>query len=298
MTANTVTVFGGTGFLGQAIVRRLMRAGYRVAVAARTPRAVDIADANGGVVYRRVDVRDDEAVGQALHEADAAVNAVALYTERGGQRFDAIHVAGAERIARAAAAAGVTSLVHISGIGVSSASASAYVRARANGEQAVRAAFPGAAVLRPSVLFGPGDAFLGALNSVGRLPVIPLFGDGRVKLQPVHVEDIAAAVEQALARRCAGVYELGGRRVGSYREIVRAVLELQGRRRPLLPVPFPIWRLLAEAMSVLPNPPLTRDQVVLMQRDNVVGGDAATFADLNIEPRGLASVLPALDRAP
>lgn len=295
MTADIVTVFGGTGFLGRAIVRHLLNAGYSVRVAARNPRAVEFGNVPGRVDYCPVDVRDEAAVLGALEEVNAAVNAVGLYTERGSQRFHTIHVSGAERVAQAAAAAGVASLVHISGIGASSTSASAYVRARAGGETAVRAAFPAAVILRPSVLFGPGDALLGALASVTRLPVVPLFGDGRAKLQPVHVEDIAAAVEQALARHCTGVYELGGARVYSYREIVQAILARAGRRRALLPVPFPVWRSLAATLSVLPNPPLTSSQVVLMQRDNIVGEDVATFADLSIEPRGLESVLPALE---
>lgn len=294
LQARTVTVFGATGFLGQVIVRHLIRAGCTVRVAARNPGRLDVSKANGSVVQYTADVREDAAVLKAVQGAHAVVNAVGLYTERGEQTFHNIHVNSAERIARAAASAGVESLVHVSGLGASMASKSAYVRARAAGEKKVQQAFPAATILRPSVLFGPDDAFLSALESITKLPLIPLFGDGEVKLQPVHVEDIASAVEKTLLPGCAGVYELGGAQVYSYRDIVQAMLARTGRHGHLLPVPFAVWHVLAAGMAVLPEPPLTSNQVMLMQSDNVVREDVATFADLDLEPRGLDSALPAI----
>ncbi|MGC3873453.1 complex I NDUFA9 subunit family protein [Halomonas sp. GXIMD04776] len=296
MVQQNVVVFGGSGFLGRAIVQRLVKAGNRTVVAARHPRVARCPEATGAIEHRAVDVRDDASVARVLQGADAAVNAVSLYVERRDLRFADIHVDAAEHIARLASQEGVKALVHVSGIGVSTDSASAYVRARAHGEQAVREAFPQATILRPSVLFGPEDAFLANLKTITRLPVIPLFGNGSTRLQPVHVEDAAMAVARALETPLATgqVFELGGANVYRYRELLLAVMEHAGRHRPLLPVPFELWKLLAALMSILPNPPLTHDQVILMQEDNVVGDGANTFKDLGIEPCDLMAMLPRL----
>ncbi|GAB2788529.1 complex I NDUFA9 subunit family protein [Halomonas shantousis] len=294
MAKRIVTVFGGTGFLGRCIVRRLADAGITVRIAARHSHRVDVP---GTVEFQPTDVRDEAAVAQALQGAEAAVNAVSLYVERRGLSFDDIHVVAAERIARLAAQAGVATLVHISGLGVSTTSSSAYVRARAQGEQRVRAAFAQAVVLRPSVIFGPDDAFLSALEGMTRLPVIPLFGDGRVRLQPVHVDDVAAAVGRVVEWPAAAgrVFELGGAQAYRYRDILQAVLKSHDRQRPLLPVPFAVWHRLAALGSLLPNPPLTRDQVTLMESDNVVGQGADTFQTLGITPRSLEAALVTSD---
>ncbi|MCP1673685.1 NADH dehydrogenase [Natronocella acetinitrilica] len=290
-----VVVFGGTGFLGRAVVAELVRRGWLVRVAARHPQVAALPGKPAGAVTRcAVDIRDEAAVATAVAGAAAVVNAVSLYVETRDVDFDTIHMHGAERIARLAAAAGVDRLVHISGIGVDTQSASRYVRARACGENAVRAAFPGATVLRPSVIFGPGDHFLSALDGVTRLPIVPLFGDGGTRLQPVHVEDVALAVAASLARPTApgDVFELGGAEMPTYREILRLILRHRGRRRLLLPVPFAIWRGIARASALLPKPPITVDQVNLMAGDNVVRDDARSFADLGITPRGLSPELP------
>jgi len=286
MILRRVTVFGGTGFLGRRIVTRLAQAGTEVTVAARHEHDVSVPGASGRVVFRQTDVRDDASLAAALEGADAAVNAVSLYAERKGLSFADIHVEAATRLARLTAENHVR-LVHISGIGVDEASDSAYVRARARGERAVREACPGAVVLRPSVLFGPDDAFASSLAMLARLPLVPLFGHGTTRLQPVHVNDVAEAVARVLARGIIGeAIELGGGGVHDYRALVRAAQ--QRHRRPLLPVPFPLWRALTAPLAVLPGPPLTRDQVILMESDNVVGRDAATFARLGIEPRDIA----------
>jgi NADH dehydrogenase len=211
----------------------------------------------------------------------------------GGLDFDGIHVEGATRLARVAHSAGVERIIHVSGIGVTEESPSPYVRARARGEMRVREMFPGASILRPSVLFGPDDSFLATLDNVTRLPVVPLFGRGNTRLQPVHVEDVAAAVAGAAhtADAKGRVFELGGNEVLHYREIVQAVLSHRRRWRPLLPVPWAAWRGIAYAGKMLSNPPLTIDQIVLMQADNIVSVGMATFADLGIEARGLHASL-------
>ena len=292
-TRPLIAVFGGSGFLGRFIVRRLAEAGMDVRVVARNPATIGAGETYGRIESRPADIRDEAAVRAALDGADGAVNAVSLYVETRHARFDAVHVDGAERLARLTGEAGLRTLVHISGIGVDTASPSAYVRARARGEDAVRAAFPAAVILRPSVIFGPGDAFLSTLASIARAPVIPLFGAGRMQLQPVHVDDVARAVVRAVDEPATRgrVFELGGAEILSYREILQAVLEHSGRRRPLLPVPFPVWHLIATLAAVLPQPPLTRDQLILMKADNTVRPDAATFRDLDITPRALTTEL-------
>lgn len=290
MTDQLVTVFGGTGFLGSAIVRQLVDAGKGVRVATRHPDSIDAGDASETF---RADIRNADDLARAVDGASGVVNAVSLYAERGGVTFEDIHVEAAGLLASSAAEAGVKRLVHVSGLAVTEHSPSSYVRSRALGEQRVREAFPKATILRPSVIFGPDDAFLSMLKSVTLAPVIPLFGDGGTKLQPVHVEDVAAAAVKALkAQGAAGkIFELGGPDVFTYREVVEMVLEHLGRRRWLVPMPFAAWHALAGTTSVLPSPPLTRDQVMLMETDNVVGDTESTLADLEIEPRSLRSSL-------
>lgn len=228
--------------------------------------------------------------------ADAVVNAVSCFVEsRRHGTFESIHIQGAARLARAARAAHVQRFVLVSGMGVDPTSPSPYVRARMRGEELTRAAFPGALVVRPSVIFGPGDAFLGALVRAASLPVVPLFGAGETRLQPVHVDDVALGVLRMLSG--AGgkrkVFELGGAGTYSYRDIVQLVLATLDRKRTLVPVPFPVWRTLATLLRVLPHPPLTVDQVILMQKDNVVAGNFGRFDDLGIAPVSLEGFLKA-----
>ena len=296
--AYRVTVFGGSGFLGRQIVRRLADEGAAVRVAVRHPeRAAFLTGtgAAGEITAVYADVWDEASVGPAVDGAEAVVNTVGHYVERGRASFAAIHGQGAMQVARAAAQAGVRRLVHISGIGADPASASPYVRARGIGERLVREAFPEATILRPSVLFGPEDAFLNRLAGLARvMPALPLFGSGATKLQPVYVRDVAEAVARALATPAAQgqVYELGGPRIYTYKELVRLVLAQIGRKRLLVPIPFVVWELLAALVAPLPHRPVSRDQVILMKRDNVVAANALTFAELGITPTPLEEVLP------
>jgi uncharacterized protein YbjT (DUF2867 family) len=250
----------------------------------------------GRILPVRTDVWEERSVSPAVEGADTVVNTVGHYVARGPRTFEAIHGQGAQNVAKAAALAGVRRLVHLSGIGADRASPSPYVRARAIGEHDVRAAFPEATILRPSVIFGPGDAFFNLLARLTRvLPVLPLFGTGATRLQPVYVCDVAEAVAQALVRPEAPgrTYALGGPRTYSYREILKLVLRQTGRRRLLLPLPFWVWDTLAALLSPLPKPPISRDQVTLMKADNVVAPDVGTLRDLGITPTPLEAILPA-----
>lgn len=289
-----VTVFGGTGFLGRNVVYRLLKKGYQVRVAVRNPRP-DLFRKSVNVVEQvRGDVRDKQSVSDAIKGADGVVNAVGLYVERQAATFNAVHIEGARHIAEQTVASGAK-LVHISGIGADPESPSAYIRARAGGKQRVREAAPDAVILNPSVLFGRNDAFLRTLSGLIRfLPVIPLFGDGNTRLQPVYVKDVAKAVEHVFSdpEVARNTYDLGGPGIYTYKGVLEVVAKHMKRKRVLLPVPFMIWDIQAAIVSALPNPPITRDQITLMRRDNLVEPDAATFSNLRIEPRALEDLLP------
>lgn len=303
MTPRTVTVFGGTGFLGRRIVRHLHEAGHAVRIAARHPEQSRAPFGTGDTRLQAVsaDVHDDGAVAAAVAGAYGVVNAISLYVEQGKETFHAVHVAGALRVATQARAAGAERLLHVSGIGADAGSRSSYIRSRGEGEAAVRAAFPNAILLRPAVMFGPDDAFVRVIAGLLRqLPAYPLFGRGRTRLQPAFVEDVAAAAGRALEQ--AGdrpvTYECGGPRVYSYEALLRTVAQAMGRRPLLFPLPFPAWQALAAAAELLPHPPITRNQVALMRIDNVAAPDMLGFADLGIAPRPLEEILPAILREP
>ena len=223
------------------------------------------------------------------------VNAVGYYVQRGGVTFNTVHGEGAGTVARCAAQAGASRFLHISGIGAYATSTSAYVRSRAIGETRVHEAFPEATILRPGVIFGAGDAMVTSLAAIlRRLPVVPLFGSGKTRLQLVFVDDVAAAAARALAmsNSAAKTYELGGPAIYSYRELLELIGTSLGVNRLLVPMPFILWDVQALLASVLPNPPLTRDQVTLMRDDSVVADSALGLADLGITPTALEAVLP------
>lgn len=297
MAERCVTVFGGSGFLGRRIVERLVHDGAVVRVAVRHPERVARRDDHpaGQIVPMYADVWEEASVGPAVAGADAVVNTVGHYVEGGARTFQAVHGQGALHVARAAASSGVWRLVHISGLGADPASASEYVRARATGERLVREAFPAVTILRPSVVFGPEDAFINRLAGLARtMPALPLFGRGDVRLQPVYVGDVAEAVAAALRmpESRGEIYELGGPRVYSYRALLRTVLARTGRKRLLVPVPYAVWDALALLMSRLPQAPVSRDQVTLMRRDNVIAAGARSLEDLGVTPTPLEAILP------
>lgn len=298
MAAPSITVFGGSGFLGRHLVKRLAEGGARLRVAVRYPEAAGFLKPMGEVgqvVPLQANLRDEASVTRAVEGADAVVNLVGILYQRGRQRFRAVHVEGAARVARAAAAAGARRFVQVSAIGADADSPAEYGRTKAAGEAAVSEAFDGATIVRPSIIFGPEDDFFNRFAALARLsPALPLIGFGHTRFQPVYVGDVAEAMARLLDDPASAgkTYELGGPRVYSFREIMALVLRETGRNRLLVPLPYPLAMLQARFLELLPVPPLTRDQVQLLKRDNVVGGDAPGLADLGVTPTAVDAILP------
>jgi uncharacterized protein YbjT (DUF2867 family) len=294
----TVTIFGGAGFLGRRLTRKLAAAGTDVRVALRHPdraRSVLRASASERITVFCADVRDQPAVAAAVAGADAVVNAVSAYVEKGDVTFQAVHEQGATIVAREAAAAGVVRLVHVSGIGADPRSHSAYIHARGVGEQLVRQVFPGATIVRPSAMFGPGDALFGTLAQMASLlPVLPLIGGNYTHLQPVYVEDVADAIARIIAdpSTAGRTYEFGGPTVYTLRELTMMTLRMIGKRRCVVPIPFAVAKLQARLFEFLPNPPLTTSQVDLLKADNVASRSLPGLHDLGIKPKAIDDIVP------
>lgn len=299
-----VTIFGGSGFVGSQIVRALAKRGARVRVAVRNPgrayRLPMLGDV-GQVETVQANIRDAASVARALEGAEACVNAVAVLYETGRQTFDALHVEGARTVANAAANMGVRRFVHISALGASVESPSAYGRTKAAGEIAVRQLIPNAAIVRPSLIFGPEDAFFNRFAAMALIsPVLPLIGGGSTRFQPVYVGDVAAAVVEVLARSTSAaserVYELGGPTVHTFKELMQLMLKEIGRDRILLPIPFGVAGLMGHVGDLVARTPIrpaiTSDQVELMRRDSVVGPGALSLSDLGVKPTALQSLIP------
>ena len=288
-----VTVFGGTGFLGRRVVHHLRESGATVRIASRHPGQAD--DAN--VKQIRADAHDERSVEAAVAGADGVVNVISLYVEHGSETFHSVHVEAAARIASVARRVGAKRLVHISGIGADAASPSPYIRSRGEGEAAVQAAFPGVVIIRPAVMFAQDDSFLTTILRLLRvLPAYPIFGDGRTRLQPVYADDVAAAIAQVLrqSKRPSPVYELAGPRVYSYEQVVRTIARNAGLRPMLMRTPFGLWDAVAGLAEILAHPPLTRNQVELMQIDTTASGNLPGFREFGISPRSLEEELEAM----
>lgn len=314
MARRLVAVFGGSGFIGRHVVRRLVDQGWAVRVAVRHPAAAGFLKQGGDadqVTPLHADVMDEGTVRPVVAGAEAVVNLVGILYETRRHQFEDIHVKGAGVVAAAARAANVGCLVHISALGADGNSESAYARTKAAGEEAVRAAFPDAAIIRPSVVFGPEDDFFNRFARLARVsPVLPvftadgfrfrsgrgldLFGSGGPRFQPVYVDDVASAIANIIEDpRLAGrVYELGGPNRYSLKEIMELVLRATGRRRLLVPVPFGMAMVQAAVLERLPKPPLTRDQVRLMKVDNIVSGEKPGLSQIGITPTAPETVLP------
>ena len=292
------TVFGGSGFIGRYVVQRLARpAGYTVRVAVTDPggaRFLQTQGKVGQIVPLAAGVTDEAAVARAVAGASLVVNLVGILFERKAGDFGRIQAEGAGRVARLAAAAGAERLVHVSAIGADPESPSAYGRSKAEGEAAVRAAFPSATILRPSIVFGPEDAFFNRFATLARLlPFMPVI-EGNTRFQPVYVGDVADAVLAAAEREDAPgrTYELAGPRALTFREVLRYIQEVTGHRRPMVNIPTGVARLQARLGEFLPSPPLTRDQLLMLQRDNVPAPGAPGLAELGIQAKALEAVVP------
>ena len=295
---STVVVFGGGGFLGRRLVRRLTAEGMTVRVAVRHPDPARVELRALGfdrVTVVPADVRDQASVAAAIAGTDAVVNTVSAYVEQSGVTFEAVHVQGAETVAREAVAAGVARLVLMSGIGADPDSTSPYIRARGRGELTVQQTFPGATIVRPGAMFGPGDALFSTLAELIKLlPVLPLIGSGDTRLQPVFVEDVAEAVARILTdpRTVGRTYELAGPGVYTLRELVMMTLHLLSKRRLLIPVPFAVAEIQARLFELLPNPPLTTGQVDLLKADNLASRTLPGLRELKIQPKTVEEVVP------
>jgi uncharacterized protein YbjT (DUF2867 family) len=293
------TIFGGTGFIGRYVVERLADRGARILVISRSPgshgRHLQPLGSVDQIVVRSADLSSEAALRSAVAGAAGVINLIGILYQTSRQQFTEVHGALAGRIAAAAQADGVERLVQVSAIGADPNSPSAYARSKAEGERRVREAFPGATILRPSIVIGPEDGFFNRFAAMARvLPALPLIGGGQTRFQPVYVGDVAQAVIAALERDDApgNTYELGGPQTYSFAELMRYMLQVLGRRRLLVSLPFGIATLQARFLELLPAPLLTRDQVELLKRDNVVSPGVPGLEALGITPTPIELIVP------
>ena len=290
-----VVVFGGSGFVGRHIVRRLAKDGFKLRVVMRRPNEalfLKTAGRTGQIELVQGNIRDETSSRATLQGVSAVVNAVGILYETGPQKFDAVQSAGAARLATLAAEQGIDRFIQISAIGADAGSASAYARSKAEGEAAILATCPQAHVLRPSIVVGPEDDFFNRFARMAQIaPALPLIGGGLTRYQPVSVFDVAQAVAACLDGAPSGIYELGGPQVYTFHELMELMLNKIGKRRLLVPLPFAAAGVLAQFTRFLPTPPLTPDQVILLRSDNVVGENLPDLAALGIEATPIAALL-------
>ena len=303
-TSNIVTIFGGSGFVGKYIARRMAKNGWRVRVAVRRPNEAVFVRPYGTVGQVEpilANVRNEDSVRQAISGASAVINCVGILQQSSKQRFDSVQAEAAGTVARIAAEENVAQLVHLSAIGADNESESLYAQSKARGEKLIREAFPSAVILRPSVIFGDEDGFFNRFAGMAKFgPVMPLVG-GDTLFQPVYVDDVAKAASMAAEGKVpAGIYELGGPDVESLSTLVKRMLDEIRKRRLVLNMPFFVGSIMGSTFDFLSlltaglftNTVLTSDQVKLLQHDNVVAPDAKKFSDLGIEPTSMEAVMP------
>jgi uncharacterized protein YbjT (DUF2867 family) len=296
-----ITIYGGSGFLGRHLVRALAKRGYRIRVAVRRPELaghLQPLGLVGQINAVQTNIRNAASVEAAARGADILINLVGILYERGRQRFDAVHTVGAEQVALAANAHGAR-LVHVSAIGADENGPSHYARSKAKAEQLVKAAQPTAAIVRPSIMFGPEDDFFNRFAAMARVsPVLPLIGGGKTRFQPVFVGDVAAAIAEAVAgnAQAGATYELGGPDVRTFKELMQFILKTIERKRLLLPLPFFVARMKAAFLQFAPKPLITPDQVAQLTVDNVVSqaaiDEGRTLRGLGIEPEPIEAIVP------
>lgn len=301
MTKGLITVFGGSGFLGKYVIRELVKEGWRVRVPVRRPHTAQelkVIGNVGQVQLVQANLRFEKSVERAVAGSDAVINLVALLFEEGKQSFESLHVRGADVLARAAAAEGITNFVQISAIGADAESESDYARTKAEGEAAVREAIPSADIMRPSIIFGAEDKFFNRFAAMAQIsPALPLIG-GETKFQPVYVGDVAQAIAKVASQGTSGkTYELGGSRTYSFKELMQFLLTAIDRKRFLAPVPWFAANMMGffgEISGAAPfvKPFLTRDQVKNLKVDNVVADDALGFAELGIHLETIEAIVP------
>ena len=297
---NLVTVFGGSGFVGTQAVRYLAKAGWRIRVAVRNPNLayrMRLLGDVGQIDVVQANVRDMPSLERALEDATASLNLVGVLFDTGRQGFESVHVEGARNVAQAARTMGVTRVVQMSALGADPASPSKYARSKAAGEAAVRAIYPDAAVVRPSIVFGSGDGFFEKFAAMAQIsPALPLVGGGATRFQPVFVGDLGQALARIVTDPASAgqTYELGGPGAYSFKALLEKLLAETGQRRLLLPIPFEAASLLGglgDVISFLIKPPITADQVQLLKSDNVVSGACPGLAELGVTPTPLEAVL-------
>ncbi|MCI5060149.1 MAG: complex I NDUFA9 subunit family protein [Alphaproteobacteria bacterium] len=297
-----ICIFGGTGFLGKYVTQELARAGYRIKIATRYPESAYELKTYGDVgqiVPVACDYREGGDVDDLVKGCDAVINLIGILYEKGKNNFARIHIDVPERIAKACAKHEVKSFVHVSALGIDKAH-SKYAKSKLAGEEAVSKAFPKTTILRPSVIFGPGDGFFNLFAKLSCfLPVLPLIGGGETKFQTVYADDIAHAIAKIVRAGAQGkqdyqdkIYELGGPEIVSFKEIYGRLFEQTNRPRALISIPWGVAKFQGAILSLMPKPLLTRDQVTSLQSDNVVSDKALTFDDLGIAPSAMESVLP------
>ncbi len=297
-----ITIIGGSGFVGRHVVRALARRGYRIRVACRRP---DLAGHlqplgnTGQIMMVQANVRYPASLAAACEGAHAVINLTGVLYSAGPQSFDAVHAFGAEATAKAARDSGARVFIQMSAIGADANSTAEYARSKAEGERRARAAFPGAIILRPSIIFGPEDSFFNRFAGLSRVaPFLPLIGGGETKFQPVFVGDVAEAIARLVERGEADgrTYELGGPETLSFRQLMEFTLDTIGRKRMLVPIPWGVAKFQAAILGLLPKPLLTSDQVELLKTDNVVSGEAErqgrSLSGLGITPTGIEGIVP------
>src|SRR5712692_10351553 len=296
MRQHRVAILGGSGFIGRYVVKRLAERGDVLTVGGRTAASAKFLKLKGDVGQVglvNLSIGDESMLPAFVANNDTVVNLAGILHESGVQRFDMVHHVGPARLARLAREAGAVRFVHLSAIGAEPRSASAYARTKAAGEEAVRDAFPTATILRPSIVFGPEDQFFNRFAALAMVsPVLPLIGGGETRFQPIYVGNVADAVVRCLddPATAGRTYELGGPKVYTFRALMELLLAEIRRKRLLIEIPFGLASLQARLMAILPNPPLTPDQVELLKRDNVVSTGRLTLAMLGITPTAVEAV--------